>query len=70
MDYFNGYWKSDAGPLEVTNFKKFKETFIFDLAQTKSYEFNGGAVHDGVVNKGIIYGANGCGQIQSRLGHF
>ncbi len=50
----------------VTNFKNFNETFTFDLTDTRDYQFNTECVKDGVVNKAIIYGANGCGK--SNLG--
>jgi AAA15 family ATPase/GTPase len=51
---------------EVTNFKSFKDKFVFDFTNTSDYQFNPECVKDGVVNKGIIYGANGCGK--SNLG--
>jgi AAA15 family ATPase/GTPase len=50
---------------EVQNFKNFKENFIFDLSATK-YEFNPECIDNGVVKKGLIYGANGGGK--SNLG--
>ena len=43
----------------VENFKNFKDKFVFDLHQS-NYEFNSQAVKDGIVNKGLIYGHNGC----------
>ena len=49
----------------VENFKNFKDPFIFDLHQS-NYEFNSQAVKNGIVNKGLIYGHNGCGK--SNLG--
>lgn len=52
---------------EVKNFKNFKENFVFDLTDTKNYDFNKECVKDGMVSKGIIYGPNGCGK--SNLGH-
>ncbi len=51
---------------EVTNFKNFKEKFVFDLSNTKDFQFNTDAVQDGIVKTGLIYGANGCGK--SNLG--
>lgn len=51
---------------EVQNFKNFKDKFVFDLSETKNYEFNTECVQNGVVNKAIIYGVNGCGK--SNLG--
>ncbi|OHD11565.1 MAG: chromosome segregation protein SMC [Spirochaetes bacterium GWD1_27_9] len=51
---------------EVTNFKNFNEKFVFDLSQTKNYEFNSDCIKNGIVNKALIYGLNGCGK--SNLG--
>ncbi len=51
---------------EVTNFKNFKEKFVFDLSNTKDFQFNTEAVQNGIVKTGLIYGANGCGK--SNLG--
>lgn len=50
----------------VEGFKNFSEKFILDLSKTCNYEFNTDAVNHGIVNKGIIYGFNGCGK--SNLG--
>ena len=47
---------------EVRNFKNFNDWFVFDLSDTKSYEFNPECVENGIVSKGIIYGPNGCGK--------
>lgn len=52
---------------EVTNFKNFKETLIFDLTQSKKFQFNEKCVLDGIVNKALIYGHNGTGK--SNLGY-
>ncbi|MDD2776330.1 MAG: ATP-binding protein [Gallionella sp.] len=51
---------------EVENFKNFKDKFVFDLSETKNYEFNPECVQNGLVNKALIYGVNGCGK--SNLG--
>ncbi len=51
---------------EVQNFKNFKDKFVFDLSETKNYEFNPECVRDGLVSKALIYGPNGCGK--SNLG--
>ena len=51
---------------EVENFKGFKTRAVFDLSAVKNYEFNPECVQDGVVNKALIYGKNGCGK--SNLG--
>jgi len=52
---------------EVTNFKNFKEKFVFDLSDTKNYSFNEECVENGIVKTGLIYGVNGCGK--SNLGY-
>ncbi|MEN9842279.1 MAG: hypothetical protein RLZZ612_108 [Pseudomonadota bacterium] len=51
---------------EVENFRNFQENFVFDLSETKNYEFNPECVDNGIVSKGLIYGINGCGK--SNLG--
>jgi AAA15 family ATPase/GTPase len=51
---------------EVQNFKNFKDKFVFDLSETKNYEFNPECVQNGLVSKALIYGVNGCGK--SNLG--
>lgn len=50
---------------KVENFKNFKNQFVFNFTQS-NYEFSSEAVKDGVVNKGIVFGHNGCGK--SNLG--
>ncbi|OOH88866.1 hypothetical protein BMT54_08030 [Pasteurellaceae bacterium 15-036681] len=52
--------------VEVTNFKSFKDTLVFDLTKSKSYEFNAECVKNGVIQKAIVYGMNGSGK--SNLG--
>lgn len=47
-------------------FKCFGKKLEFRLDHTCSYEFNSEAVRNDIVNKGIIYGFNGCGK--SNLG--
>lgn len=51
---------------EVTNFKCFKETLVFDLT-ARDYKFNTNIVKNGLVNKALIYGKNGSGK--SNLGY-
>lgn len=51
---------------EVQNFKNFNENFVFDLSETKDYQFNPECIKNGLVNKALIYGINGCGK--SNLG--
>ena len=46
---------------EVTNFKGFKDTLVFDLT-AHDYTYNPGIVKNGLVNKAIIYGKNGIGK--------
>ena len=50
----------------VKNFKGFKDELNFDLSNINGYEFNSEAIRNGIVNKGLIYGYNGCGK--SNLG--
>jgi len=46
----------------VKNFKSFEKKLVFDLSQTKDYDFNKECVRNGTVNKAIIYGYNGIGK--------
>lgn len=50
----------------VIGFKNFGEKLELDLGHTCNYEFNASAVKNNLVNKGMIYGFNGCGK--SNLG--
>ena len=50
----------------VKNFKGFKDELVFDLSNTKNYEFSSSAIKNGIVSKALIYGPNGCGK--SNLG--
>lgn len=50
----------------VENFKNFEDRITWDLSQPCNYEFNGSAVTDSCVTKGLIYGPNGSGK--SNLG--
>ena len=52
--------------LKITNFKNFDDTLIFDLSDAKSYAFNKECIKNKIINKAIIYGANGSGK--SNLG--
>jgi AAA15 family ATPase/GTPase len=52
--------------VKITNFKNFNEIFTFDLSDTKNFEFNRESVRNGIINKALIYGQNGCGK--SNLG--
>lgn len=54
----------------VKNFKNFNDEFIFDLTDTKSYEFNENCIQNGVVSKSIIYGHNGIGKTNLALAIF
>ncbi len=53
--------------IEIKNFRGFGDNFVFDLTQPRNYEFNSFAIKNNVVNKAIIYGANGSGK--SNLGY-
>lgn len=50
----------------VSNFKNFNEKFIFDLSNTKKFEFNDKSIRNNIVNNALIYGPNGSGK--SNLG--
>ena len=50
----------------VSNFKSFNDEFVFDLSNTKGYNFNKESILDGVVENAIVYGKNGVGK--SNLG--
>lgn len=54
----------------VKNFKGFKDEFSLNLSNTNNYEFSTDAVRDGIVNKAIIYGHNGCGKTNLGLALF
>lgn len=47
---------------EVKNFKNFNDWFVFDLSDTKSYEFNPECVVNDIAVKSMVYGPNGCGK--------
>lgn len=51
---------------KVTNFKCFKDEFVFDLSTVKNYSFNTECIKNDIVNNAIIYGFNGSGK--SNLG--
>lgn len=50
----------------VYNFKGFKDELVFDLSNTRDYNFNKNLVENKIVKKGLIYGKNGTGK--SNLG--
>lgn len=52
--------------IEITNFKSFNKKFTFDLSDTNEFKFNEECIKDGIVNKVLVYGHNGCGK--SNLG--
>lgn len=47
---------------EVKNFKNFKDKFVFDLSETKNYEFNDFCIKNGIAKESIVYGPNACGK--------
>jgi len=51
---------------EVKNFKGFKDWFLLDFSNTSEFKFNPECIKISVVNKAMIYGANGSGK--SNLG--
>jgi len=46
----------------VKNFKNFKDELLFDLSNTKKFEFNELCVKNGIVNNALIYGPNASGK--------
>lgn len=46
----------------VTNFRNFENTLELDLTKVRNYEYNARTVENGIVKKGIVYGANGVGK--------
>jgi AAA15 family ATPase/GTPase len=46
----------------VKNFKSFEKKLVFDLSQTRDYEFEKHCIKDGIVNKAVVYGYNGIGK--------
>lgn len=50
----------------VEGFKGFSKKVELNLQHRKNYEFNIECIRDGVINKSVVYGKNGCGK--SNLG--
>lgn len=46
----------------VEGFKGFDTKVELNLQQGRNYEFNQDCIRDGVINKSVIYGKNGCGK--------
>ncbi len=51
---------------EVTNYRGFKETLVFDLSNGGKYTYNSELIKNHIVNKALIYGKNASGK--SNLG--
>ena len=51
---------------QVAGFKGFGKPLTLDLGNPNAFEFNKGAIKNGIVNNSIIYGPNGSGK--SNLG--
>ena len=47
---------------EVSNFKGFKDTISFNLANNRNYSFNNQLIKNDLCNKLLIYGKNGSGK--------
>ncbi|MFA5422016.1 MAG: ATP-binding protein [Bacilli bacterium] len=47
---------------KVQNFKNFNKECVVDFTKTREYEFNKNCIKDGLVNKALLYGANGSGK--------
>lgn len=48
--------------IEIENYRAYKNTFVFDLSQTKSYGFNKELIKNNIVNNALIFGYNGTGK--------
>lgn len=47
---------------KVKNFKSFQDEIVLDLTKAKEYDFNQECIDNGVISKGLIYGANASGK--------
>ena len=47
---------------KVQNYKNFRDEFVWDFANTKSYEFNEQLVEKGILKAAIVYGKNAAGK--------
>lgn len=54
----------------VTNYRGFKNRIEWDLSAPSNYEFNKGAISNGIIKNGIIYGPNGAGKSNFSLALF
>lgn len=54
----------------VTNYRGFENRIEWDLSRTGNYDFNEGAVKNGIIKNGIIYGPNGAGKSNFSLAIF
>lgn len=55
---------------EVTGFKNFGNKFTLDFSDTSDYKFNTACIHNGLINKAIIYGRNSIGKSNFGLALF
>src|SRR5690349_10930735 len=46
----------------VSNYRAFEKPITIDFSQVRDYKFNEECVKDGLVNKGVLYGANAVGK--------
>lgn len=46
----------------VENYRLFDQRVEFDLVRTHNYGFNKNLIRNGLVNKAMIVGKNGCGK--------
>lgn len=54
----------------VNNYRGFKDRIEWDLSNPGNYSFNTGAVKNGVVKSGIVYGPNGSGKTNLSIALF
>lgn len=50
---------------EVQNYRGLRDRTILDFSKTKKYGFNTDLIRNGLVNKMLIVGKNGCGKNES-----
>lgn len=46
----------------VTNYRNFEKSVTVDFRKSKNYIFNPNLIHDGLINKALLIGANGSGK--------
>ncbi len=55
---------------EVENYRGFRDRVVLDLTTVRNYGFNQHCIRDGLINKALIVGVNGCGKTNLGLALF